>query len=103
MKEEKEAEEMKLRQRRVRRGNKLKLYSNNDDVDDDDDEQPSKMVRRRVVARHGQGGILANKLIVGLTFTVGVAAFAMYAMNSNPKDPQELLSKVFHLLSYKDF
>lgn len=44
---------------------------------------------------------LKNRLLFGLTVTVGVAAVAMYAINS--KDPQDILSKFYHLLSYKDF
>lgn len=56
------------------------------------------------VAKHGnRPKRLANRLIFGFTFTVGVAAVAMYAMNHPAKEPQELLSKVFQLLTYKDF
>ena len=42
-----------------------------------------------------------NRLLFGLTVTVGVAAVAMYAINS--KDPQDIISKFYHLLSYKNF
>lgn len=42
-----------------------------------------------------------NRFLVGLTVTVGVAAVAMYAINT--KDPQDIFSKFYHLLSYKNF
>lgn len=42
-----------------------------------------------------------SRLLFGITVTVGVAAVAMYAINS--KDPQDILSKFYHLLSYKNF
>jgi hypothetical protein len=42
--------------------------------------------------------LFANRFMVGLTLTVGVAAIAtMYAMNT-AKDPQEILSKVVQLI-----
>ena len=50
------------------------------------------------------GKNLANRLLVGLTFSVGVAAVAMYALNTGVRDsPQEFISKVYQFLPYKMF
>jgi hypothetical protein len=47
--------------------------------------------------------VLVNKFLFGLTVTAGVAAVAMYAINTNGREPQDLLSKIFHLITYKEF
>lgn len=59
----------------------------------------NKLALTRVKSKH-----IANRLLVGLTFSVGVAAVAMYALNNSVRDsPQEFISKVYQFLPYKMF
>jgi hypothetical protein len=103
LEEKRQQEEAMLRQRKNRR-----LNNNNQN---DEDESNNKIAKRNLKTslmkfnnKKGSGGKqIANKFLVGLTFTVGVAAVAMYAINSNASQPQDILSKFYHLLSYKDF
>jgi hypothetical protein len=45
----------------------------------------------------------SGRFLFGLTFTAGVVAVAMLALNANvAKDPHDLISKFYHML-YKDF
>jgi hypothetical protein len=91
-----------LRQRKIKRNNKS---------DSDDDESRlnaknghKKATKRNQLTRYNKNNKqIANRFIVGLTFTVGVAAVAMYAINTNMREPQELLSKVYQFISYKPF
>ena len=72
---------------------------------DNEDNLDKALAKRKNmnVAKNSRPKKMANKLIMGFTFTVGVAAVAMYAMNGGPvKEPQEMFSKVFQLLTYKD-
>ncbi len=91
-----------LRQRKKKRNNK-------NDSDDDDNQSnlkggQKKTSKRNQLTRYNKNNKqIANRLIVGLTFTVGVAAVAMYAINTNMREPQELLSKVYQFMSYKTF
>jgi hypothetical protein len=41
-----------------------------------------------------------SRIMVGLTLTVGVAAVAMYAVHTSAREPQELISRFFHILNY---
>jgi hypothetical protein len=71
--------------------------------------QRNKIAKRNKLAltrvnRTNNGKNIANRLLVGLTFSVGVAAVAMYALNTSVRDsPQELISKVYQFLPYKIF
>ena len=76
----------------------------NADYDSDCEENTEKKLAKRGLFRMGrQPKLFANRMVVGLTFTVGVAAVAMYAMTSANREPSELFSKFYHLLTYKDF
>jgi len=102
LEEKRQQEEMMLRQRKNRR---LNNYQN------DEDDSNNKIAKRNLKTslmrfnnkKSSGGKQIANKFLVGLTFTVGVAAVAVYAINSNASQPQDILSKFYHLLSYKDF
>lgn len=92
--------------------------------EEEGENEPNNQVRQRrkrkdgkdlmLATRRGGGNMLysnrappghfKNRLLVGLTVTMGVAAVAMYALNSNAvKDPQDLISKFYNFLSYKQF
>lgn len=84
--------------------NKLRRRRQNDDNEDNSDKAVAKRKNMFVTKHNNRPKKMANKLIMGFTVTVGVAAVAMYAMNNGPvKEPQEMFSKVFQLLTYKDF
>lgn len=70
--------------------------------EDYDSNQSVAKRKNMFVSKNGRPQKLGNKLLFGFTFTVGVAAVAMYAMNSHAREPQEMFSKVFQLLTYKD-
>lgn len=54
--------------------------------------------------RFRESRLKPKKLLFGLTFTVGVAAVAMYALNSNGiKETPDLVSKFYQFLTLKDF
>jgi hypothetical protein len=65
----------------------------------------NKFSLNRLAATNNNGKHkMANRLLVGLTFSVGVAAVAMYALNTGVRDsPQEFISKVYQFLPYKIF
>jgi hypothetical protein len=101
-----EEKKQELRQRRK------KTSHRNSESGDEDTNSNNKLAKRSIKTglmrygkRGGPGGQkqTANRFLVGLTFTVGVAAVAMYAINSNASQPQDIISKFYHLLSYKDF
>jgi len=75
-----------------------------DDSDYENEKNKALSKRNKMyVAKHeSRPKKFANRLLFGFTFTVGVAAVAMYAMNNPAREPQEMLSKVFQLLTYKD-
>jgi hypothetical protein len=50
----------------------------------------------------GRSKTMAGKFFYGFTFSIGVAAVAMYALNGPSREPQEILSKVFQLLTQND-
>ena len=68
------------------------------EVDDEKENGKKSLMRRKM----DYSSKLGNKILAGLTFGVGVASFALFAMNS-PKGKQshQLLSKALNLLSYK--
>lgn len=83
--------------------NKLRKRRQNMNGNEDDSNKAIAKRKNMFVAKNqGQPKKFANRLLFGFTFTVGVAAVAMYAMNNPAKEPQEMLSKVFQLLTYKD-
>ena len=96
MEEKRLEEDMRLRQRRNK-----KSKSNNDSDDEMTNgyTKSSKRTNKMIRFRKSSGKQMANRFIFGLTFTVGVAAVAMYAINSNASQPQELLSKFYQLLT----
>ncbi len=104
-KERIEQEEM-LKARKRRQNNKNFNNNNNNYYNENDsDEDKNKSISKRknlFVANNKKPKALANKFLFGLTFTVGVAAVAMYAINTNVREPQEIISKVFQLMNYKD-
>lgn len=66
----------------------------------------NKIVKKKnfSLIRLRENKLKPNKLLFGLTFTVGVAAVAMYALNSNGiKDTPDLVSKFYQFLTLKDF
>ncbi|CAF0712881.1 unnamed protein product [Brachionus calyciflorus] len=86
-------EEMYLRQRKKNKTN-------------DTDNKNNKVAKRKNLnmIRFRDGKSKANKFLFGLTFTVGVAAVAMYALNSNGiKDTPDLFSRFYQILSLKEF
>lgn len=82
--------------------NKLRKRRQNQDNYEDSPNRALAKRKNMDVVKNGKPKKFANKLLMGFTFTVGVAAVAMYAINGPAKEPQEIISKVFHLLSYKD-
>ena len=104
--EELVATQMRKRRQATNRSNKKSSNKNsNYDYESDCEEtnnEKTKVAKRHVSMIGKRPKMFASRLVLGLSFTVGVAAFAMYAMNPN-KDPQDLFSKVYHLLNYKDF
>ena len=62
----------------------------------------NKITINNRLVKANNGKHLANRLLVGLTFSVGVAAVAMYALNVRDS-PQEFMSKVYQFLPYKMF
>ena len=101
-----------MRKRRNRTGakksssNNNKNNNNNNDHDSDDQvDEPSRALakRKNLLVSKRKANPLSNRLLFGFTFTVGVAAVAMYAMNSSVREPQEIISKVYQLLNYRDF
>lgn len=101
-----------LKQRNNRRKNKNKNNNNESESDFNTSITTDKPKRKRFTLYRSKTTTNSsskevstnNRFLFGLTFTAGVVAVAMYALNTNVvKEPQELLSKVFHLLSYKDF
>lgn len=82
----------KIRRRRLRENSS----------DDEDGTNKALSKRNNMNVAKTRPKKFANKIMLGFTFTVGVAAVAMYAMNGHPKEPQEIISKVFQLLSYRD-
>ena len=84
---------------RKRRGNKQRGNKRSSNKDDDDYDSKSNSSRKRLQLQR-RSTLLNNPLVVGLTFSVGIAAVAMYAMSSANKDPQDLISRVFQLLTY---
>ena len=66
--------------------------------DDDNKENNLSLMRRKM----DYSNKLGNKLLAGLTFGVGVASFALFAIGSpKGKKSHQLLSKALNLLSYK--
>ena len=86
----------KLRRRRMKN-------SPEDSSDCESDSNKALAKRKNMYVTTNRPKRLANRLLFGFTFTVGVAAVAMYAMNHPAKEPQEMLAKIFQLLTYKDF
>ncbi len=84
--------------------NKLRKRRMKEDSNYENDQNKAISKRKNMyVAKHeSRPKKLANRLLFGFTFTVGVAAVAMYAMNNPSREPQEMLSKVFQMLTYKD-
>lgn len=78
------------------------LFNNKKHDENSDDESSSHVVSKRnhsLMISASKPKLFANRFIVGLTLTVGVAAIAtMYAINGS-KDPQEILSKVVQFIS----
>jgi hypothetical protein len=116
-------QEEALRQRRNKKQNKNNPNSNNNNSYESDDEQDegdtynvnTSSKAKNKIAKRNQFSLsrlkkqnsskqLANRLLVGLTFTFGVAAVAMYAINTTARgETPDLLSKVVGFLTYKDF
>ena len=120
------AQEEALRQRRNKKHNKNNRNSNNNNNSnsyESDDEQDvgdtyninTNSNAKNKIAKRNQFSLsrlkkqnsskqLANRLLVGLTFTFGVAAVAMYAINTTARgESPDLLSKFVSFLTYKDF
>ena len=88
---------LKKRQTRKTPRKTISLFRKSENVENSDDELNHSTVKRNNLALKPVR--FANRFIVGLTFTVGVAAIAtMYALNS-AKDPNEMLSKVIQLIT----
>lgn len=80
--------------------NQLRRRRANNDTDNFD-----MAIAKRKDMHMEQGGRskrMAGKLFYGFTFSIGVAAVAMYALNGQAREPQEMLSKVFQLLTHND-
>ena len=108
--QEQEVLNAQIRKRRNRAGAKKTNYNknNNNNYDDDSDNQtdePNRALakRKNLFVSKRKANPLSNRLLFGFTFTVGVAAVAMYAMNSSVREPQEIISKVYQLFNYRDF
>ena len=102
MEEKRQREEAMLRQRRNRKYQQK--GGGGDFSEDNDNNNNNKLVRRNFKTslfryRRANGKQAANRLLVGLTFTVGVAAFAVYAINSSASQTPDILSKFYHLLT----
>lgn len=88
---------VKKRQSRKTPRKTISLFKKSENAENSDDELNHSVVKRNNLALKPVR--FANRFIVGLTFTVGVAAIAtMYALNST-KDPNEMLSKVIQLIT----
>lgn len=101
MQEEKAFLERLEEERQLRQRNATKRKIKKASIGHDDDVYDPRARRRHNMALAHQNPRFKGRLLFGLTVTVGVAAVAMYAINS--KDPQDILSKFYHLLSYKNF
>lgn len=80
--------------------NQLRRRRANNDTDNSD----TAIAKRKDMhmVQGGRSKRMAGKLFYGFTFSIGVAAVAMYALNGQAREPQEMLSKVFQLLTHND-
>lgn len=92
---------------RQRRKNKHKNNKSGNNYDSDSDLEATsggKGKRKRFGKSRGANNKLVpanNRFLFGLTLTAGVMAVAMLAMNpSVVKEPQDLISKFYHLFNY---
>lgn len=91
---------LKKRNRHKTPKKNFSLFNRKHDENSDDESSHSAPKRNTsLMISQSKPKLFANRFIVGLTLTVGVAAIAtMYAINGT-KDPQEILSKVVQFIS----
>jgi hypothetical protein len=100
--------ENQLRQRKNKK-NKNKSNNNNSSLIESENEgtntnEKSKRKRFKFKGNNSNNNkiVANNRVLFGLTFTAGIVAVAMYALNNTNvvKDPHDIISKMYHLLTY---